>query len=81
MATAGCGRINEGGEGTVSGMVSGSSAVLVVTNSRNGACVKGTATLRRDALYWETKEEIKAGEPAGDSALILGKGLLRRVKQ
>ena len=46
VATAGCGRINEGGEGAVSGMVSGNSAVLVVTNSRNGASVKGTATLR-----------------------------------
>ena len=81
MATVGCGRVNEGGEGTVDGVVSGSSAVLVVTSARSGAIVKGIATLERGALYWETKEGIKAGEHAGDSALILGKGLLRRVKQ
>jgi hypothetical protein len=81
MATVGCGRANEGGEGTVRGMVTGRRAVLVVTSSRSGAIVKGTATLRQDALYWETEEEIKAAEPAGDSALILGRGLLRRVKQ
>lgn len=81
MATVGCGRLNEGGEGTVKGHVVGNRALLVVTSGRNGAVVKGVATLRNDTLYWETKEEIKAGEPEGDSPLILDKGLLRRVNQ
>lgn len=78
FATVGCGRLNEGGEGTVKGKIVGNRAHLVVTSGRNGAVVKGIATLKGDTLYWETKEEIKAGEPQGDSPLILGKGLLRR---
>jgi hypothetical protein len=81
MATVGCGRLNEGGEGTVKGRVVGNRALLVVTSGRNGAVVKGVATLKNDTLYWETKEEIKAGEPEGDSPLILNKGLLRRDNQ
>lgn len=79
MATVGCGRLNEGGEGTVKGRVSGNRALLVVTSGRNGAVVKGVATLKNEALYWEITEEVKAGEPEGDSPLILGKGLLTRV--
>jgi hypothetical protein len=81
MATVGCGRLNEGGDGTVEGRVSGNRAFLVVTSGRNGAVVKGVARLKQDSLYWETKEEVKAGEPEGDSPLILLKGLLRREKQ
>lgn len=79
FATVGCGRVNEGGEGTVKGRVVGNTAYLIVTSGRNGAVVKGVATLKNEALYWETKEELKAGEPEGDSPLILGKGLLRKV--
>ena len=81
MATVGCGRLNEGGEGTVKGHVVGNRAHLVVTSGRNGAVVKGIATLRNENLYWETTEEVKAGEPEGDSPLIFGKGLLTRVKK
>jgi hypothetical protein len=81
MATAGCGRINEGGEGTVKGQVVGSRALLLVTSGRNGATVNGVATLRNNALFWETKEQVKAGEPAGDSPLILGKGSLTKVSK
>jgi hypothetical protein len=81
MATVGCGRLNEGGEGTVKGRVVGSRALLLVTSGRNGATVKGVATLRNNVLFWETKEEVKAGEPAGDSPLILGKGSLTKVSK
>ena len=81
MATVGCGRLNEGGEGTVKGHVVGNRALLVVTSGRNGAVVKGVATLRNEDLYWEITEEVKAGEPAGDSPLILEKGLLTRVRK
>ncbi|MDZ4327801.1 MAG: hypothetical protein U1A73_22675, partial [Pseudomonas sp.] len=81
MSTVGCGRLNEGGEGTVTGKVVGSRALLLVTSGRNGAIVKGMATLRNNTLIWETKENIKAGEPAGDSPLILGKGSLTKVSK
>jgi hypothetical protein len=77
MATAGCARINEGGDGTVKGVVVGTTAVLVVTSGRNGAIVMGTATLRAGSLHWRTVDEIRAGEPQGDSPLILGQGVLR----
>jgi len=79
MATVGCGRLNEGGEGTVKGQVVGDRALLLVTSGRNGAVVKGVATLKNGGLFWETKEEVKAGEPEGDSPLILGKGWLSNV--
>ena len=79
MATTGCGRVNEGGEGTVKGVVMGSRAVLVVTSGRNGAVVMGTATLRGAQLEWKVLEEIKDGEPKGDSPLILSRGLLARA--
>jgi hypothetical protein len=81
MATVGCGRLNEGGEGTVKGQVVGNRALLLVTSGRNGATVKGVATLRNNALFWETKEQVEAGEPAGDSPLILGKGSLTKVSK
>ena len=79
MATVGCGRVNEGGDGTVKGIVINDTAVLVVTSGRNDAVVMGTATLREGALHWQTLEEIRAGEPEGDSPLILGKGVLTRT--
>lgn len=76
FATPGCGRLNEGGEGTVKGTVTGNSATLIVTSGRNGAVVRGRATLDGRLLHWITLEELKAGEPPGDSPLILGKGTL-----
>lgn len=79
MATVGCGRLNEGGEGTVSGMARGTTAVLTVTSGRNGQVVRGVAKLEGRALHWQTVEEIKRGEPEGDSGLILGSGVLKRV--
>ena len=78
FSTPGCGRLNEGGEGTVKGVVVGNTAVLVVTSGRNGAIVMGKATVKGNSLYWQTLEEIKQGEPEGDSPLILGKGRLSR---
>jgi len=79
MATAGCGRVNEGGDGTVKGIVVGSTAVLVVTSGRNGAIAMGTATLQGGLLHWRTIDEVKPGEPPGDSSLILGQGVLRPI--
>jgi hypothetical protein len=78
FSTAGCGRLNEGGDGTVKGVIVEKTAVLVVTSGRNGAIVMGTATVNGNALFWETVHEIKQGEPEGDSPLILGKGRLTR---
>lgn len=75
MATVGCGRLNEGGEGTVRGVVLNGVANLVVTSGRNGAVVKGTAKLERGALRWKMLEEVNPGEP-GDSPLIFWDGLL-----
>ncbi|WP_157131732.1 hypothetical protein [Piscinibacter gummiphilus] len=81
MATAGCGRINEGGEGSVHGEVDGDHALLFVTSGRTGTVVKGRATLKGGGLDWETSEEVRAGAPMGDSPLILGKGFLARVRK
>lgn len=78
--TPGCGRINEGGDGTVKGLIIGNTAVLTVTSGRNGAIVMGKATINGAVLVWQTLEEIKQGVPEGDSPLILGKGRLVRQK-
>lgn len=75
MATVDCGRLNEGGEGTVKGSVTGNRAILFVTSGRTGTVVKGIATLKGDSLNWETKEEVTGGD-TGDSPLILGAGKL-----
>jgi len=80
MYPVGCGRINEGGDDTVKGVVIGSTAVLIVTSGRNGAIVLGTAELKGNSLHWELKERIQAGEPPADAPLILGKGVLSRSK-
>jgi hypothetical protein len=80
FSTAGCGRLNEGGDGTVKGVIVEKTAVLAVTSGRNGAIVMGSATLNGDSLFWQTIHEIKSGEPEGDSPLILGKGRLTREK-
>jgi hypothetical protein len=79
FATVGCGRLNEGGPKTVSGIIVGNTAVLVVTSGRNGAMVLGKATLQGDMLYWQTLQELQPGEPAEDSPLILSNGVLTRV--
>jgi hypothetical protein len=79
MATVGCGRLNE--SGSVKGVVVGGTAVLVVTSGRNGAVVIGKANLVQGKLAWQTVEEIRSGEPAEDSGLILGRGLLTQVKE
>jgi hypothetical protein len=76
FATARCGRVNEGGEETVKGVVVGGTAVLVVTSGRNGGIVLGSATIRAGALHWQVTEQIKPGEP--DDGLILYKGVLQK---
>jgi hypothetical protein len=79
FATVGCGRLNEGGEGTVQGTVHKGKAVLIVTSGRNGAVVRGVAKLKGSNLVWQTLKEIKPGAPQGDSPLILGSGVLHRA--
>jgi hypothetical protein len=79
FAAAGCGRINEGGDCTVKGTAIGKASVLVVTSGRNGQIVIGTATIRGGALHWQVTDEVKDGEPVGDSGLILHKGVLKKV--
>lgn len=76
MSTVGCGRVNEGGDGTVQGAVSGNRAILLVTSGRNGAVVKGVATIESGMLHWVMTDQVKAGDPAGDSPLILAEGVL-----
>ena len=76
FSTPGCGRLNEGGEGSVTGTAQGNTAVLLVTSGRNGAVVRGRATLQGHLLHWVTLDELKSGEPEYDSSLILGKGTL-----
>lgn len=78
FATPHCSRLNEGGEGSVKGMVVGVTAVLVVTSGRNGQIVLGSAQVRAGALNWQVTEEIKPGEPEGDPGLILHKGGLQK---
>jgi len=80
FSTANCGRLNEGGPETVKGIVVGDTAVLSVTSGRNGAIVLGVARLVGSRLRWETVQEIRAGEPEGDSPLILFKGTLVRQR-
>lgn len=70
--------MNEGGQGSVKGVVAGRIAVLTVTSARNGQIVLGSAEIRAGALHWQVSEVVKAGEPEGDSGLILQRGVLRR---
>ena len=78
FATPSCGRMNEGGEGTVKGYVLGHTAFLVVTSARNGAIVMGRADRVGNSLRWLLLDDIKPGEPGGDSPLILTQGTLQR---
>jgi hypothetical protein len=77
FATVGCGRLNEGGEGTVRGVVVGDVAVLTVISGRNGAVAIGKAKRKGNTLYWQYLDEIKPGEPEGDSPLILNTTTLK----
>lgn len=80
MSTAGCGRLNEGGEETVSGEASGRTATLTVVSGRNGQVVRGVARIEGKTLHWEVVEELKPGEPENDSGLILHEGVLGKEK-
>lgn len=81
MVTPGCGRLNEGGEATVEGVARGNSAILVVTSGRTGAVVRGRAIREGSSLRWTVLEELKPGEPEGDSGLILDHGVLHKVRR
>lgn len=70
FSSAGCGRLNERIPGSVRGIVVGSTAVLTVTSGRNGAIVLEKSTQEGDNLYWTSLEEIKTGEPEGDSPYL-----------
>jgi hypothetical protein len=80
FATVGCGRLNEGGDGTVRGVVVGDVAVLTVISGRNGAVAIGKAKRQGNVLYWQYLDEVKPGEPDGDSPLILNSTTLRLEK-
>jgi hypothetical protein len=77
FSTVGCGRLNEGGDGTVRGIVVGEVAVLTVISGRNGAVAIGKAKRKGNVLYWQYLDEIKPGEVEGDSPLILNTTTLR----
>lgn len=81
MATVGCGRLNEGGEQSIQGVARGNTAILVVTSGRNGEVVRGQAIREGSRLRWQILEILKAGEPAGDSALILHHGMMSRIRK
>ena len=78
MATVNCGRLNERGEDTVQGTARVNSAELTVTSGRNGVVVRGRATRVGSFLRWKVTEQVKPGEPKGDSSLILWQGTLKR---
>ena len=79
MATARCGRVNEGG--TVAGKAYGRTATLTVTSGRDGSIVRGQARIKGSSMHWRVLEELAPGEPATDSGLILHGGVLRKVKK
>jgi hypothetical protein len=74
FATPGCGRINEGGQGTVKGKVKGNVATLTVTSGRNGAVFVGIATLKGNTMVWAVSKQLRSGVPESDSPLVLQKG-------
>lgn len=79
LATVGCGRLNEGGEGSVKGTVESGVAVLAVTSGRNGAIVLGQAIRVGRHIHWQTRDDASSGTPGEGSALILGHGVLHLV--
>jgi hypothetical protein len=74
----GAGRMNEGGLGSVKGIVVGNEAILAIRSGRNGGVVLGRARLLADSLHWEVLETVAVGNPPED-ALILAKGQLKRT--
>jgi hypothetical protein len=80
FSTPNCGRMNEGGENSVKGIVIRQTAVLVVTSGRNGEIVMGTAQLHKNRLFWKTEEILRHAEPEGDSPLMLNAGVLSQKK-
>lgn len=80
FGTADCGRMNEGGPGTVKGVVLDGKAILIVTSGRNGEMAMGIAIIEGNKLQWRVLRELRPGEPEGDSGLILWKGTLLRTK-
>lgn len=81
MTTVGCGRLNEGGDGSVRGTARGNSAELTVTSGRNGEVVWGRATLTGNSLRWTVTKQLKPGNSEGDSGLILYRGTLERGRR
>jgi len=79
FATPGLGRINEGAPHSVTGLVRGNTADIIITSGRNGAELKVRAVVRDNLLNWEIVEEVKPGLEGG-SPLVLDKGKLRREK-
>lgn len=76
-ATPGCAQSQNGG--MVRGRVQGREAVLEVSSPKQGALVRGKATLVKGQLQWQTLETLQAAEPAGEPVLILPRGTLKRV--
>jgi len=76
-ATPGCSQSQIGGP--VRGRVHAGVALLEVSSPKQGALVRGKATLFKGQLKWQTLEIIKPAEPVGEQILILQKGLLKRV--
>lgn len=81
FGTVDCGRMNEGGPGTVKGIVIDSKAILVITSGRNGEMAMGIAALEGDALLWQVLSNLRQGDTSGDSGLILARGTLHRAKE
>jgi uncharacterized protein len=81
FVTPGGGRLNEGAPRSIIGSVAQNNvANIVITSGRNGAVFRVRAIENDGILNWEIIEEIKHGQE-DDSALVLDKGNLRRVKE
>jgi len=76
-ATPGCGQSQIGGP--VHGRVKGREALLEVGSPKQGALVRGKATLVKGQLKWQTLEVVQPAAPAGALMLILPQGVLKRV--
>lgn len=76
-ATPGCAQVNNGGP--VRGWVRQGETLLEVTSTKQGAVVRGKATLVKGKLKWRTLEVLQPGTPGLGAPLILDKGLLYRL--
>jgi len=77
FVTPGCSRENEGGPGTVNGLIVDGTAVLVVTSARTGDMAMGKAVRKGNRLHWHTVHQFKKNAGAdGDSPLILKQSVL-----